>query len=446
MSTLRAASLRHLLRHPAQLALALAGLALGVATIVAVDVATASARRAFELSLQAVNGAATEQIVGGPRGIDERLYAELRTAPPGGDASGALYAPLVSGYVSVGERVLQLIGVDPFASAALDAGTARGAPTLAIRGATEVREWFTREGAVVMSEALARELGIGPQGNFELAVGGVRHRAVLIARLPDEDAGPGFDALLLTDIAQAQEWLGAQGWLTRIDVRAPPGVPAAEFEAQLRAHLPAALTVRSTRALARETFAMTDAFTINLKAMSLLALLVGTLLIYSAVSFAVVQRRTIIGVLRALGATRREVLAVVVGEAAVLGVAGALCGLALGVLIGRGLIGLVSQTINDLYFVLAVTTLSVPGSTLIKAFAAGLATALAAALLPALEVVTSAPRLALTRSVLESRARRSARVLLIASLLLAIAAGGVIATSNRSLLAGFVALFLLLLS
>jgi len=79
MPTLRAASLRHLLRHPAQLALALIGLTLGVGTMVAVDVATASSQRAFELSLQAVNGAATHQITGGPRGIDERLYTQLRT-------------------------------------------------------------------------------------------------------------------------------------------------------------------------------------------------------------------------------------------------------------------------------------------------------------------------------------------------------------------------------
>jgi len=64
LPVLPAASLRHLLRHPAQLALALLGLALGVATIVAVDTATASAQRAFELSLQAVNGAADYQIVG----------------------------------------------------------------------------------------------------------------------------------------------------------------------------------------------------------------------------------------------------------------------------------------------------------------------------------------------------------------------------------------------
>jgi putative ABC transport system permease protein len=446
MRTLHAASVRHLLRHPAQLALALVGLALGVGTIVAVDIATASAQRAFELSLQAVNGSATHQIIGGPRGIDERGYVRLRTEPPGGAAAGARFAPVVSGYVTVGERVLQLIGLDPFASAALDGSAARDAPALAVHGAGQVRDWFTRRGSVVMSEALARELGITAAGEFELAVGGVRHRAALIARIADADAGPGFDGLLLTDIAQAQEWLGIAGRLTRIDVAAPANVPAAEFVAQLSAQLPADLTLRSTRSAARETFAMTDAFTVNLKAMSLLALLVGTLLIYGAVSFAVVQRRAIIGVLRALGATRREVLVMVLGEAAVLGLAGAVCGVLLGLLIGRGLVGLVSQTINDLYFVVAVTAVAVPAATLVKAAGAGLATALAAGLLPALEVVTSVPRLALARSVLEHRARHSARVLLIVSVLLALGAGLAIASSGRSLFAGFAALFLLLLS
>ena len=87
---LHAASLRHLLRHPAQLALALLGLTLGVGTIVAVDIATASSRRAFELSLAAVNGAATHQLRGGPRGIDEALYVRLRAAARcAGGAAGA---------------------------------------------------------------------------------------------------------------------------------------------------------------------------------------------------------------------------------------------------------------------------------------------------------------------------------------------------------------------
>jgi len=442
MTALRAASLRHLLRHPAQLLLALVGLALGVGTIVAVDIATASARRAFELSLEAVNGAATHQIVAGPGGIDERLYVRLRTQAAL-TPSSARFAPLVTGYATVGERVMQLVGIDPFASAALDAGAA-AAPSFALAGIGEARAWFTTAGTVIMSAATAQSLHIGADGRFELAVGGVAHPATVIGRIAD--AGPGFDGLILTDIAQAQEWLGAAGRLSRIDLNVGAGAAGEALLARLRAELPQGLALHPTRAAARETFAMTDAFTTNLRAMSLLALLVGTLLIYGAVSFAVLQRRTIMAVLRALGATRAEVLGIVLGEAAVLGLAGALCGVLLGVAIGRGLIALVSRTINDLYFVVAVNELSVPAATLAKALLAGLATALAAALLPALEVAASAPQLALARSVLERRALHLARRLVLVSLLLALGAGVAVSTSTRSLLAGFVALFLLLLS
>lgn len=442
MTALRAASLRHLLRHPAQLLLALIGLTLGVGTIVAVDIATASARRAFELSLEAVNGATTHQIVGGPRGIDERLYVQLRKQPPPAEPLPRL-APVVSGYATVGEHVMQLVGIDPFASAALDAG-GTGGPAFAVQGVGAVRAWFTTPGSVVMSAAAAQQLRIGADGHFELEVGGVPHPATLIGRIAD--AGPGFDGLILTDIAQAQEWLGATGRLSRIDLHAGAGAAGEALLAQLRAWLPAGLALHPSRAAARETFAMTDAFTTNLRAMSLLALLVGTLLIYGAVSFAVLQRRTIIGVLRALGATRREVLAIVLGEATVLGLAGAICGMLLGLAIGRGLLGLVSRTINDLYFVVAVNAVSVPATTLVKALGAGLATALAAALVPALEVAASSPQLALARSVLERRAQHVARRLVLVSLVLALGAGVAVSASTRSLLAGFVALFLLLLS
>src|SRR5687768_11388975 len=109
MPTLWAASLRHLLRHPVQLALALLGLALGVATITAVDIATASAGRAFELSLEAVNGAATHEIVGATAGgVDERVYAMLRTR-----SLNAELAPIVEGYVVISNRSLLLLGIDP---------------------------------------------------------------------------------------------------------------------------------------------------------------------------------------------------------------------------------------------------------------------------------------------------------------------------------------------
>jgi putative ABC transport system permease protein len=437
ISTLQAASLRHLLRHPAQLALALVGLALGVGTIVAVDIATASARRAFELSVQAVNGQATHQVTAGSAGIDERLYAQLRkeTLLPG---SAPVFAPLVSGYVTVADRTLELLGVDPLASAEL-----AGAPGAATgTSAAPLQTWLTEPGAVVLSATTARQLGLTTGSQFDVLIGGLRHRATLIAS--PQNAGAGFDGLMLTDIAQAQEWLGSRGRLSRIDVRLPAGDLGAALFARLRARLPADLELLATRAVGRETFAMTDAFTTNLQAMSLLALLVGTLLIYGAVSFAVLQRRAILGVLRALGATRRDVLGIVLGEAAVLGLAGTACGLVLGMLIGRGLIGLVSRTINDLYFVVAVNEVTVPGGTLLKALGVGLGTALIAALLPALDAAARAPQLALARSGLERRVASWATRLAVLGVLLCAAAGLTVLGSGRSLPGGFAALFLLL--
>ena len=442
MKLLHAASLRHLLRHRAQLALALLGLTLGVGTIVAVDIATASSRRAFELSLAAVNGAATHQLRGGPRGIEEALYVRLRAAALGAPGPQPTLAPLVTGYVEVGEQLLQLIGIDPFASAELAApgsGSA-GAPLPAAAGA---REWFA-PGAVVLSDATARRLRLRDGQEFELEVLGARHAARLVRRLGDGE--PGLDGLMLTDIAQAQEWLGALGRLTRIDLRLPAGEAGLALARVLRATLPPDVELLSTRAQAQETFAMTDAFTINLRAMSLLALLVGTFLIYGAVSFAVLQRRSIMAVLRALGATRAEVLGVILTEGALLGALGAACGLLLGVLIGHALVALVSRTINDLYFVVAVNEVTLPPATLVKALAAGVGTALLAALIPALEVAASAPQLGLARSVLEQRAQRLARRLILAGLVLALAAAALIVLSTRSLFAGFVALFLLLLA
>lgn len=444
-----AASLRHLLRHPAQLALALIGLSLGVATIIAVDIATASSRRAFELSMDAVNGSATHQIVGGPQGIDEGVYVELRTR---GVVPGEWLTPIVEGYVTVGDQELQMIGVDPLAGAG--AGSQSGLESWA-RGQDRVdvlRRWFTEPGAVVLAAGTARQLGLRTGGRFSVEVGGVESAAVLVGQIAggggtdDGGAGGAYDSLLLTDISQAQEWLGRVGRLSRIDVRLPKGSEGEVALALLRQHLPPGVEVHDAQGRARESLDMTGAFTTNLKAMSLLALLVSTLLIYGAVSFAVVQRRRVIGILRALGATRGEVLRIVLAEAACLGVVGAALGLGLGLLIGRELIVLVSRTINDLYFVVAVNEAVLPASSVVKALLGGFGTALAAALLPALEVAGSAPQLSLRRSVLEARAVNLARRLILVSAVLAVGAGIVVTVSTRSLFAGFAALFMLLLS
>ncbi len=71
---------RYLLRHPWQSVLMILGITLGVAVMVAIDLANVSASQAFDLSTEAVAGRATHQIVGGPQGLDESVYVALRRA------------------------------------------------------------------------------------------------------------------------------------------------------------------------------------------------------------------------------------------------------------------------------------------------------------------------------------------------------------------------------
>ena len=152
---------------------------------------------------------------------------------------------------------------------------------------------------------------------------------------------------------------------------------------------------------------MTRAFRLNLTALSLLALVCGLFLIYNAITFSVVQRRALIGTLRALGVTRRQVFALVLGEATLVAVIGTAAGLALGVVLGRGMVDLVTRTFNDLYFVLTVRDLTVAPASLIKGALLGVGATLAAAAIPALEATAVPPRFAQTRSQLESGLRRA---------------------------------------
>jgi putative ABC transport system permease protein len=93
----------------------------------------------------------------------------------------------------------------------------------------------------------------------------------------------------------------------------------------------------------------------------------------------------------------------VLGEAALVGTLGAILGLGLGVLLGQGAVRMVTQTINDLYFVVNVRGIQIPTSSLVKGGLAGFFASVFAAVTPAWEAASVPPRLALSRAGLESK-------------------------------------------
>ncbi len=433
------ASFSYLLRHPWQLALALLGISVGVAVIVAVDLANASARKAFLLSMDTITGEATHQIIGGPRGVSEDVYTALRV-----NSGLQGIAPVIDGAATVDGTTLSILGVDLFAEREIRSFTGQARTGDAGESGTNAlfAQFLVTPGAVTTSQRTAQQLGISVGDGFELLVDGKKQQATLLATLPDDGSGS-LDRLLVTDIATAQEWLGLAGWLSRIDVRIADDDP--DRLAALEAALPDGMQILSAAGRTRSTAEMSQAFMTNLTAMSLLALLVGLFLIFNSVNFSVLQRRPLIGVLRALGLTRRQLLAMILVEATVLGSVAAVLGVLLGVALGEQLLGLVSRTINDLYFRVTVTDVSIETFSIVKGLVAGIGAALVAAAVPAIEATSYHPRLALTRSALERGARRALPAVAVAGVVVMAGAVVLILASGTNLVAGLAAVFLLIL-
>jgi putative ABC transport system permease protein len=434
--------LRTLARHPWQTVLMVVGIMLGVAVMVAIDLANGAAGRAFDLSTDAVAGKSTHQIVGGPTGVAEAVYTRLRV-----EGGLRLAAPVVAAYVTspqLGNRPIQLLGVDPFAEGPfrsyLVTGDAAGAAGFGAEvaprtdaAAGQLVAFLTQPGALLISEDLAREGGLSLGGEISLDVNGRPAAGRLVGLLQPADSlsRRALDGLILADIATAQELAGQVGKLDHIDLI----LPATDLTGlqDLSGLLPPDVQLVPVAARSGAISQMTAAFRINLTALSLLALVVGMFLIYNSMTFSVVQRRPLFGTLRCLGVTRAEIGGLVLIEALAIGILGSGLGLGLGLILGQAAVQLVTQTINDLYFVVTVRGVVVAPESLVKGALIGIAATVASAALPAWEAASAPPRLALSRSSIEDRARRAVPLTALAGLGSLVSGGLLLALPARVL-------------
>lgn len=398
--------------------LALVGVAIGVAVVVAVDLANASAERAFERANRAVEGIASHRL-SAAGGIDEALYTRLKVELGIRDA-----APVVSATVDAGGQAMTLMGIDPLSDYRLrdfrldPGGTGEATFPLFASAATLA--------------ALDRDTG-----DTLVLRSGQRQQDFHVAGLLEAGDQALPERVLVADIAAAQSFLGLAGRLSYIDLHLADDAAAAA----LRAALPPAVQLVDTRSRNHARFAMTSAFRTNLSALGLLALVIGLFLIYHTVSFQVVRRRSLFGLLRALGLTGNMLVAVLLAEAATLAVIGTTLGLVLGVFLSQFLYAMVTDTIDALYLSLSRGALSLAPWTLLKASALGIgATALAAAM-PALAARGTPPRGLMRKAVMTVSPGRWAWLGLAAIALAAI----IFVLGGDSLVAAFAALFALIL-
>ena len=438
VSPLSLIAVRHSTKHPVQSLLLVLGVALGVAMIVAIDIANSSAGRAFSLSTDSIVGKATHQITAQPGDLPTSLYRQLRV-----DLGLDNIAPTVNGLVLLQEAddlPLNLLGIDPFAEGPFrnylgDSNSGLSSDALI--------SLLIEPNTVLLSQSLAERYNLAPGDNLTILAGDKTKTVELMGLLaPSDDMSrSALDGLILSDISTAQEMLDMPGAITTIDLILPK-----EADTQpIRDLLPANAQLQPAKLRSQTLTQMTAAFELNLSALSLLALVVGMFLIYNTINFSVVQRRPVLGTLRCLGVTRREIFGIVLFEALALSAVGAMIGLGLGVLMGRALVALVTQTINDIFFTLTVQSVAVTPFTLIKGFLAGLGAGLFAAFIPALEATSVPPNSALKRSVEEARMQRLIPWLTLIGLVIIGTGWVVLNLASNSLAISFAGIFIVLI-
>jgi putative ABC transport system permease protein len=184
--------------------------------------------------------------------------------------------------------------------------------------------------------------------------------------------------------AVAQELMLGQGDVfTELSVMATGGVDVAELRDAVAAAVGDEYVVRTGEQVVEEESAQLreelSFLTYILLGFAGVALFVGVFLVLNTFSIIVAQRQRELALMRAIGASRRQVLGVVMAEAAVIGLLASVVGLLLGIGVGAGLAALVGSFLDA-----TLAGVGVPAGAVIGAFAVGLLVTVVAALIPAM--------------------------------------------------------------
>jgi len=332
-----------------------------------------------ERSFTSLEGGATQT-------LDDDLVAQVQAVPGVAKAAGAyetVGAAIVDGKTVETGNAPTLLTTDlgaPFDQATLVAGRE-------IQGRDEV--------AIIRS--FADKAGLEPGDTFTLAApAGLQQVKVAGVFEWGDSVSLGGTVVVAGRLQDAQRWGGEPGRISVISVSADRGVTPEELAADVKAAMPAGVSVKTgEQAAADKTAEATDAIgsflTPVLLAFAGVSVFVGAFIIFNAFSITVAQRRREFAMLRALGASRRQILTSVVAEALTLGVLAS----AVGIVAGLG----VAKAINTLFKAVGAdiptSGIALQPRTIFIAVLVGVGVTLLSALTPALRATRVPPVAAL---------------------------------------------------
>ncbi|MFF0203530.1 ABC transporter permease [Streptomyces sp. NPDC005017] len=380
-------ALRNVLAHKARLLMTVLAVMLGVAFVSGTLVFTNTLSSALQnssakgydqvdVAVAPEHRAASGDRVGETPRLTQALLRASAEVPGAASATG-----VVTGFTAIADKDGKLVG-GGFQSQGSNYWDASGRPD-ARYPLTEGRAPHGA-GEVLLDSRTADRAGYRVGDTVRLSVDGpvLTPEVTGIFTTDDGNVAAG-GSLALFDTATAQRLFGKPGTYDQIEVKAAAGTSQATLKSALDKALPKDLVETTTaRQLADEQAEMISASMSGLKQGLLvfagIALFVGTFIIANTFTMLVAQRTRELALMRAVGASRRQVTRSVLIEAFVVGAVAGVTGLLAGVGIGAGLralMGTLGATVPDGPLVVS------PG-TVATALAVGVVITMLAAWLP----------------------------------------------------------------
>ncbi len=375
-----------------RMALALLAIALGVGLVVAIQLMNAAVLDAFLDTIDGTAGRAALTVSAGEGFTFPEAVRDTVAAVPG----VALAVPLVTGIAfpdDASGELLTVHGVDLTHDAEV---------RVYHRGATrgivdDLVAFLSQPDSVIVGREFAARRGLDIGSPLPLVTPHGVQRFVVRGLLDPEGLARTLGGrLVVMDLYAAERAFATEGQINRVDLLLAPGADLEAVRTAVATVLPPGLTVEEPTLRKEILHKTVSGFQTMLTAFGLLSVVAGFVICYSRLAAIFEARAWQMGVLRAVGLARTAVLAELLKESLLIGTAGAVVGVPLGILIGRKLLPLAAgATAINFHLPVPDATAQVRFGSALAGAALGILASVLGATVPAIRLSSYPPVVAL---------------------------------------------------
>jgi putative ABC transport system permease protein len=417
MILLRLISWQYVRKHKFRWFLTIMGIAIGIAVLVGMHTANQSVLFAFQRTIDRIAGTTQLQVTAGEAGFPEEALEKVQSLGEIRAAAPVIEAPVNTGFRAQGN--ILILGVDMTGDRNVRDYDLEESPD---GGIDDPLVFLAQPDSIIITRTFAGQTGLAMNSRVPMQTMVGERQFTVRGIMKSGGLASAFGGnLAIMDIYSAQKVFGRGRRFDRIDIMVKDGVAVETAQAKLRIALGAGYLVDKPSSRGQQFESTAQIYSLVSSVTSLFALFIGMFIIYNTFEIAVTQRRSEIGILRALGAAQRQIRVLFLVESAVAGLLGSAVGILAGLGVAQLIAASISNTLGEVYGVAQrAGEIAADPKLLIVALVAGTVTSIIAAIVPAWDAAKVDPVKALQKghqqmiSAHENRMRRNSALICMA--------------------------------